>query len=44
MTAEQVKMSWGEPTKTERTATGERWTYSSEVLSFNKNGVLTDWR
>jgi hypothetical protein len=44
MTAEQVKMSWGEPHKTERIATGERWTYSSGVLSFNKNGVLTDWR
>jgi hypothetical protein len=44
MTAEQVKMSWGAPNKTARTATGEQWTYSSGVLTFNKNGVLTDWR
>ena len=44
MTAEQVKMSWGEPQQTSRTATGEIWTYSSGKLSFNKNGVLVNWQ
>lgn len=39
MTAEQVKMSWGEPDKITRTATGEQWTYPSGTLAF-KNNVL----
>ena len=44
MSAEQVKMSWGEPQQTSRTATGEVWTYSNGKLSFNKNGVLVNWQ
>jgi hypothetical protein len=40
MTAEQVKMSWGEPEKITRTAAGEQWTYPSGTLLF-KNGVMT---
>ncbi|NOT61516.1 MAG: hypothetical protein HOP19_14965 [Acidobacteria bacterium] len=43
MTAEQVKMSWGEPQQTARTATGEVWTYSNGKLVFNKTGVLVSW-
>lgn len=44
MSAEQVKISWGEPQQTSRTATGEVWTYSNGKLSFNKNGVLVNWQ
>ncbi len=40
MTAEQVKMSWGEPEKVTRTAAGEVWTYPSGSLVFRK-GALT---
>jgi hypothetical protein len=40
MTEAQVKMSWGEPEKVTRTATGEVWTYQSGSLVFKK-GVLT---
>jgi len=40
MTEEQVKMSWGEPEKVTRTATGEVWTYSGGALVFKK-GVMT---
>ncbi|MGH9768544.1 MAG: hypothetical protein ACREAB_14020 [Blastocatellia bacterium] len=40
MTAEQVKMSWGEPDKITRTAAGELWTYQSGTLVFKK-GVMT---
>ncbi|MBI3422518.1 MAG: hypothetical protein HY011_06225 [Acidobacteria bacterium] len=40
MTAEQVRMSWGEPEKTVRTAMGEQWTFAAGVLTF-RNGVLT---
>lgn len=39
MTAEQVKLSWGEPDKITRTATGEQWTYPGGPLAF-KNNVL----
>lgn len=39
MTAEQVKMSWGEPDKITRTATAEHWTYPGGTLAF-KNNVL----
>lgn len=39
MTAEQVKMSWGEPDKITRTATAEQWTYPGGTLAF-KNNVL----
>jgi len=40
MTADQVKMSWGEPDKVTRTAAGEVWTYQSGALVF-KRGVMT---
>jgi len=40
MTAEQVKMSWGDPDKITRTAAGELWAYQSGTLIF-KNGVMT---
>jgi hypothetical protein len=40
MTAEQVKMSWGEPDKITRTAAGEVWAYQSGSLII-KNGVLS---
>lgn len=40
MTAEQVKMSWGDPDKTTRTAAGELWSYQSGTLII-KNGVMT---
>lgn len=40
MTEEQVKMSWGEPEKTTRTAAGEVWTYPAGSLIFKK-GVMT---
>jgi hypothetical protein len=40
MTEEQVKMSWGEPEKITRTATGEVWKYPSGALVFKK-GVMT---
>jgi hypothetical protein len=39
MTGEQVKMSWGEPEKVTRTASGEVWTYQSGALVFKK-GIL----
>jgi hypothetical protein len=39
MTAEQVKMSWGEPDKITPTATGESWVYTAGTLRFKK-GVL----
>jgi hypothetical protein len=39
MTMEQVKMSWGEPEQTARTAAGERWTYAAGTLTFS-NGKL----
>jgi hypothetical protein len=41
MTMEQVRLSWGEPEKTARTATGEQWTYAAGVLTF-KNGVVVN--
>lgn len=41
MTMEQVRLSWGEPEKTARTAAGEQWTFAAGVLTF-RNGVLTD--
>lgn len=41
MTMEQVRLSWGEPEKTARTATGEQWTYAAGMLTF-KNGVVVD--
>ena len=41
MSAEQVRMSWGEPEKTTRTAAGEQWAYTAGVLTF-KNGVLVN--
>ncbi len=41
MSAEQVRISWGEPEKTTRTAAGEQWTYTTGVLTF-KNGVLVN--
>lgn len=40
MTAEEVRMSWGEPDKITRTATGEQWTYRAGTLIF-KNGVMS---
>ena len=40
LTAEQVKMSWGQPDKITRTATGENWTYQAGTLVF-KNGILS---
>jgi len=40
MTAEEVRMSWGEPDKITRTATGEHWAYPAGTLIF-KNGVMT---
>lgn len=40
MTMEQVRLSWGEPDKTARTAAGEQWTFAAGVLTF-RNGVLT---
>jgi hypothetical protein len=40
MTAEQVKMSWGEPDKIMSTAAGENWVYTAGTLRFKK-GVLT---
>ncbi len=40
MTAEQVRMSWGDPDRITRTAAGEVWTYQSGALVF-KNGVMT---
>jgi len=40
MTKEQVKMSWGEPEKVTRAATGEVWTYPSGALVFKKE-ILT---
>lgn len=40
MTMEQVRLSWGEPEKTTRTAAGEQWTFAAGVLTF-RNGVLT---
>lgn len=40
MTAEQLRMSWGEPEKITRTAAGEAWTYPGHVLVL-KNGVLS---
>lgn len=40
MTGEQVKMSWGEPEKVTRTATGEVWTYQSGALVIKK-GILS---
>ncbi|MEP7336183.1 MAG: hypothetical protein ABI977_00335, partial [Acidobacteriota bacterium] len=40
MTAEEIKMSWGEPDKVTRTATGENWMYPAGTLIF-KNGVMT---
>jgi hypothetical protein len=39
MTMEQVRLSWGEPDKTARTAAGEQWTFAAGVLTF-RNGVL----
>jgi hypothetical protein len=39
MTAEEVRLSWGEPDKVTRTTTGENWTYRAGTLIF-KNGVL----
>ena|GEM_PF-2259802 len=39
MTADQVKMSWGEPEKVTRTAAGENWVYPTGTLTF-KNGAL----
>ena len=39
MTAEQVKMSWGEPEKIARTAAVEQWTYPGGTLLL-KNGIL----
>ena len=39
MTAEEVRLSWGEPEKVTRTATGENWTYRAGTLVF-KSGVL----
>jgi hypothetical protein len=39
MSAEQVKMSWGEPDKITRSAAGEMWTFPSGTLIF-KNGVM----
>jgi hypothetical protein len=43
MTAEQVKMSWGEPDKITPTATGESWVYTAGTLTFKK-GTLTGRR
>jgi hypothetical protein len=43
MTQEQVRLSWGEPDKTARTATGEQWTFPAGVLTFSK-GILTGIR
>jgi len=40
MSANEVKMSWGEPDKVARTATGENWTYPAGILIF-KNGLMT---
>ncbi len=40
MTAEQVKMSWGEPDKITRTEVGELWAYQNGTLVFKK-GVMT---
>ncbi len=40
MTADEVRMSWGEPDKITRTATGENWTYPAGTLVF-KNGLMT---
>jgi hypothetical protein len=40
MTEEQVKMSWGEPEKSTRTAAGEVWTYTNGALVFKK-GILS---
>lgn len=40
LTAEQVKMSWGQPDKVTRTATGENWIYQVGTLVF-KNGILS---
>jgi hypothetical protein len=44
MTAEQVKMSWGEPDKITRTAAGENWVYTAGTLTFNKKGTLSGRR
>jgi hypothetical protein len=43
MTAQQVKMSWGEPDKITRTAAGESWEYQAGTLIFKK-GVLAGRR
>jgi Phosphoglycerate kinase len=43
MTAEEVKMSWGEPDKITPTATGESWLYTAGTLTFKK-GTLTGRR
>jgi hypothetical protein len=39
MTADQVRMSWGEPDRITRTAVGENWEYQAGTLKFKK-GVL----
>jgi hypothetical protein len=40
MSADQVRMSWGDPDKITRTAAGEQWTYPGGTLVM-KNGVLS---
>jgi len=40
MTADEVRMSWGEPEKVTRTAVGENWIYRAGTLVF-KNGTLS---